>query len=242
MSTRWFWWQNIVKCFTFVVRYTTCVVRCAVFVVTCAIFVAKCTTSVVMRCIRCHMYHICSTLVEFTTGIVKFITLIVECATFVVGRQSVQKPRCSHLSSKQNATHMLLFVTSLAFNSHPPVMYWNGKLDSVWSLVLPKIGIIRENISNKSCWALNAVQKSPWAHMAISSHSGVRGLEKLIWLRYYNAQKRQITFTSRPNAAKNAIIWKEGSIKSYSELNSLQKVSRRICLPLSRVELVGPKD
>ncbi len=39
--------------------------------------------------------------------------------------------------------------------------------------------------------------------MSISPQSGARGLEKLIWLKYYNEQKRQITFTLGLNAVKN---------------------------------------
>ncbi len=38
------------------------------------------------------------------------------------------------------------------------ILYWNGKVDSVWSSTLPKIRIIWEKASNKSCWALNLVQ------------------------------------------------------------------------------------
>ncbi len=36
--------------------------------------------------------------------------------------------------------------------------HWNGQVDSVWGWTLPKICIIWENVSNKSCWALNSVQ------------------------------------------------------------------------------------
>ncbi len=46
----------------------------------------------------------------------------------------------------------------------PITLYWNGKVDSVWGLTLPKIRIIWENASNKSCWAL---QRSQWAYMSI---------------------------------------------------------------------------
>ncbi len=34
--------------------------------------------------------------------------------------------------------------------------------------------------TNKSCWELNFIQKSQWAHISISLMSGARGLQKLI--------------------------------------------------------------
>ncbi len=39
--------------------------------------------------------------------------------------------------------------------------------------------------------------------MSSFSQSGARGLERLIWLKYYYVQKWQITFALGPNAAKN---------------------------------------
>ncbi len=39
--------------------------------------------------------------------------------------------------------------------------------------------------SNKSCSALNFVQKSTQGHMFIFPQSGARGLESFIWLIYY---------------------------------------------------------
>ncbi len=60
---------------------------------------------------------------------------------------------------------------------------------------MPNICITLKSDSNKSCSALNWVQKSQWAHMSISPRSGAWGLKTLIWLKNYNAQKRQITFT-----------------------------------------------
>ncbi len=39
--------------------------------------------------------------------------------------------------------------------------------------------------------------------MFISSQSGARGLERLIWLKHYIVLKRQITFNLGLNAAKN---------------------------------------
>ncbi len=117
---------------------------------------------------------------------------------------------------------MLFFMTSLAFYSHLPVLYWNGKRVSVWGSMLPKIGIIREKVLNKSCWALNFIQKSSWAHMSIPIQSRANGLEKLMWWKDYNVQKWQITITLGLNASKNTAYIEKDS-KSCLELNSLQE-------------------
>ncbi len=45
--------------------------------------------------------------------------------------------------------------------------------------------------------------------MTISPQSGARGLEKFIWLKYYNIQKWQITFTWGLNAVKISLILKK---------------------------------
>ncbi len=79
-------------------------------------------------------------------------------------------------------------VSRRVYLSHPEVelggykhwyatLYWNGKVDSIWCLTLPKIQIewgnvqnkpkiqiVRENAQNKSYRALNFIQKSQWAH------------------------------------------------------------------------------
>ncbi len=39
--------------------------------------------------------------------------------------------------------------------------------------------------------------------MSISDQSGPSGLERLIWLKYFNVLKWQIKFTLRLNAEKN---------------------------------------
>ncbi len=69
--------------------------------------------------------------------------------------------------------------------------------------MLPKIQIIWKKVSSKSCLELNSLQKSQLARMYISPQSGDKGLERLIWLKYYNEQKRQIIFTLGLNAVKN---------------------------------------
>ncbi len=45
--------------------------------------------------------------------------------------------------------------------------------------------IISKHALNKSCWALNSVQKSQWAHMCTSLQSGARGLQRPICFKYY---------------------------------------------------------
>ncbi len=74
---------------------------------------------------------------------------------------------------------------------------------------LQKIPIIWKKASSKSCLALHFLQKSQWAHMSISQptpppQSGTRGLYRLIWLQYYSAQKRQITFTVQSEGCQNS--------------------------------------
>ncbi len=65
------------------------------------------------------------------------------------------------------------------------VMKW--KVDSLYSSMLLKLPIILKNASNKSCYALNFVQKSQRTHMSICPRSGARGLRGLQSLKYYTA-------------------------------------------------------
>ncbi len=70
--------------------------------------------------------------------------------------------------------------------------------------MLQKIPLIWKKDSSKSCLELNSLQKSQWAHIFISHHrSKAKGLERLLWLKYYNVHKRQITFTFELNTVKN---------------------------------------
>ncbi len=59
--------------------------------------------------------------------------------------------------------------------------------------------------------------------MSISPRSGTRGLKTLIWLKNYEVQKQQITFTLGLNAWENR---KKSSSKRCFELNFLQKRQR----------------
>ncbi len=81
----------------------------------------------------------------------------------------------------------------------------------------------QKKASNKSFSELNFVQKSLQAHMSIYPQSGDRGLERLIWLKYYIALNWRITFNLGLNAAKNTHPIKKASNKSCSELNFVQK-------------------
>ncbi len=55
--------------------------------------------------------------------------------------------------------------------------------------------------------------------MSISHQRGARGLERLIWLKYYTVLKLQITFNLGLNATKNICITsKKGSNKRVQEI------------------------
>ncbi len=62
---------------------------------------------------------------------------------------------------------------------------------------------IEKKASNKSRLELNLIQRSPQSHVSIFHQSGARGLERLIWLKYYTVLKLQITFNLGLTAAKN---------------------------------------
>ncbi len=70
-------------------------------------------------------------------------------------------------------------------------------------------------IKVKSCLELNFLQKGKWAYMYIFPQSGAKGLWRLIWLKYYNVQKRQITFILGPNTVKNMNYLEKTSSKSF---------------------------
>ncbi len=113
------------------------------------------------------------------------------------------------------------------------IMYKNGKVDSLKGSPLPKIRIIWENASNKSCWALNFIQKSQWEHMSTFPMSRVREIKRCPSLKYYNVQKRKSRFNLGLDAAKNThYVWKCFK-KSCWTLNSIQK-SQWVHLFISR--------
>ncbi len=69
--------------------------------------------------------------------------------------------------------------------------------------MLPKISLISKNTSNKSSSELNFLQKTQWKRMCISPRSGVRALQRLICLKYYNILKLESRFTLELNSVKN---------------------------------------
>ncbi len=102
------------------------------------------------------------------------------------------------------------------------MLYWNNKVDSLECLTLLKIQTISKNSSNKICWTLNFFQKSQWSHVSISPRSGTRGLQRVAFLKYYNALKWENSLTGWM-LPKLLIITKNTSNKIFSELNFLQK-------------------
>ncbi len=87
---------------------------------------------------------------------------------------------CKNASNKSCQTLNSIQKSQWAHISIPPprggargpkiTIFWNimvfknGKVDSLWSLTLLKLRTIPKNASNKSCWALNSIQKSQWMH------------------------------------------------------------------------------
>ncbi len=94
-----------------------------------------------------------------------------------------------------------------AFKDCHLLKYYNiqkwERIVSLWGSTLPEIRIIPKNASNKSCWALNSVQKSYWAHTSISRRSGA-GPPKIVifW---------------------NIIMFKNGKVQFYFEARCCQK-------------------
>ncbi len=82
---------------------------------------------------------------------------------------------------------------------------WKGGNRLTLGLSAAKNTNYMKKISNQSCSDFHFLEKTQWAHMSIFPRpwSGASGLERLIWSKYYNAQKWQITFTSGQNVAKN---------------------------------------
>ncbi len=76
-----------------------------------------------------------------------------------------------------------------------------------------KILILWKKGLSKNFLELNCPQKNHWAHVSIFPRSGATRLERLIWLKYYNVQKRQIIFTLGLNAAKNTDFMKKAEVK-----------------------------
>ncbi len=115
------------------------------------------------------------------------------------------------------------------------ILYRSGKIDSLSNWTLPKIRTVSKNAPNKSCWALNLVHESQWAHMPISPRRGAAGPERLSFLKYYNVLKWESGLTWGLNAAKITDYIKNCSNKSCSELNFVPKsVGTHVYLPQER--------
>ncbi len=84
-----------------------------------------------------------------------------------------KRPRTHMSISPQSGARRFKDYHLLKYN----VQKW--EVDSLCGWTLPKICIVSKNASNKSCWALNSVQKRQRAHMSISIKSGARGLQRL---------------------------------------------------------------
>ncbi len=67
-----------------------------------------------------------------------------------------------------------------------------------------KIMIYLKNALNKSCSEFNFLQKTQWTNVSISLYSGARGLQRLPFLKYFNALEWECTFTLGLNATENA--------------------------------------
>ncbi len=81
-----------------------------------------------------------------------------------------------------------------------------------------KYASLQKNAPNKSCSELNFVQKGRKCMSLPPPRSGARGLEKLIWLKYFVLKRKNI-FNSEINTAKSMRQIKKAPNKSCSELN-----------------------
>ncbi len=145
----------------------------------------------------------------------------------VSGRTSVSPPGVELVASKY------WYVSNI-------ILYWNEKIDSFMGWRLPKLPIISNNGSNKSCWELNLVQKSRWTYMSISARSGARGLERSMYFKYLLHWNGKVVSLSRWRNYR--LYQKIVQIKIIQNEILYKKVTRRICLSPTRVELGGSKD
>ncbi len=104
-----------------------------------------------------------------------------HCQKIRIISKNTSNKNCWALSFVQKIqwTHLSTFPISGARGSKDCrhwniIMHWNGKVYLLYGSTLPKMRIISRDASNKSCWAINFVQKCQWAHMCISTRSGTR--------------------------------------------------------------------
>ncbi len=101
-------------------------------------------------------------------------------------RYLVRMPASSSKAQCKNFVHVMkeLCVGNLTYTK------MSGKLSvSLYAPNTTKITDYTKNTSNKSCWELNFLQKTQWAHMSISSRRA-RSLQRLPCFKYYNVLKR----------------------------------------------------
>ncbi len=117
---------------------------------------------------------------------------------------------CSKLSFLQKTlqAHMSISPKSGARGSKDChvwniIMYWNGKVDSLYGSILSKIRITSKNASNKSCSESNFVWRIQRAHMSMSHRSGARELQRLPCLKYFNVLKRESRHYARFTMHRN---------------------------------------
>ncbi len=116
-----------------------------------------------------------------------------------VKRSIIRKWKVDHIRSKiYDRIEKLIFEDRSSDRDRKSIFdrnhLWNGKVISLSGWILLKLPIISENASNKSCWALNFIQKSQRMLMPISPRSEARGLDRLICFKYYIAQKWTFLF------------------------------------------------
>ncbi len=103
------------------------------------------------------------------------------------------------------------------------------------NIIVHNFAIIIDRLS------LNSIQKSQWAHMSISSQIAVKGLQRLLLLKYYNVQKRGSKFILGAGYyRKYALYPKMLQMKVFEHRILYKKVSGHICLSPTRVELEAP--
>ncbi len=95
-----------------------------------------------------------------------------------------------------------------------------------------------KNTSNKSCSELNFLQKTQETHMSIVLESRARGLQRLLFLKYYDVLKYENRFVLGLNAVKNSdYVTKCFKQKLFRVKFPTKKRWRRISLSSAGVEL-----
>ncbi len=167
-------------------------------------------------------------------------TLILELVWCIVQGEWWQvTPRVQRIGINSRKSYFQNFVKGDGLSFIPFEIYYVKWKNLLHSQTLQKLPSISKNASNKSCWALNFIQKNQWTHMSISLWSGDRELQRQSCLTYYNVNKRENRFTLGLDTAKNThyIIKKMLQVKVVEHWISYEKVCGRLCLSPSGVEL-----